>query len=53
MWVVLGFGLAISTPVAAQTLEDQLRSVPVSQLAAQAKQEGDAVRGAIVFHQQQ
>ena len=53
MWAVLGFGLAISTPVAAQTLEDQLRSVPVSQLAAQAKQEGDAVRGAIVFHQQQ
>ncbi len=53
MWAVLGFGLAISTPVAAQTLEDQLKSVPASQLAAQAKQEGDAVRGAIVFHQQQ
>ncbi len=52
-WVALVWGLALSTPVVAQTLEDQLRSVPASLLATQAKLEGDAVRGAIVFHQQQ
>lgn len=52
-WVALVWGCWLSAPLAAQTLEDQLRSVPASQLAAQAKQEGDAVRGAIVFHQQQ
>ncbi len=51
--VALLLAFALASPVAAQTLEDQLKSEPASQLAIQAKQEGDAVRGAIVFHQQQ
>ena len=38
--------------VMAQTLEETLRSVPAVQLVEEARQSGDAVRGAIVFHQQ-
>ncbi len=52
-WATMVLGFFLGSPLAAQTLEDQLKSVPASQLATQAKQEGDAVRGAIVFHQQQ
>jgi putative heme-binding domain-containing protein len=37
--------------LSAQTLEDELRRMPASELAALAKSEGDAVRGAIVFFQ--
>lgn len=35
------------------TLEESLKSVPGQVLAAEAARSGDAVRGAIVFHQQQ
>ena len=38
--------------VMGQTLEETLKSVPATQLAEEARQSGDAVRGAIVFHQQ-
>ncbi len=51
--VVFVWGFVLAPLLVAQTLEDQLRGVPASQLAAQAKQDGDAIRGAIVFHQQQ
>ncbi len=36
-----------------QSLEESLKSIPGQVLAAEAAQAGDAVRGAIVFHQQQ
>lgn len=35
----------------AQTLESDLLQVPIRELAALAEREGDAARGAIVFHQ--
>jgi putative heme-binding domain-containing protein len=38
-------------PVAAQTLDEELRRTPAAELALQARQEGDALRGAVVFHQ--
>ncbi len=38
--------------VMGQTLEETLKSVSAAQLAEEARQSGDAVRGAIVFHQQ-
>ncbi len=53
MFVVATLVLTLSTPLAAQTLEDQLRSVPAAQLAEQAQREGDPARGAVLFHQQQ
>lgn len=43
--------VAVSSPLPAQTLEDHLKNVPAAELAALAKQEGDAARGAVVFHQ--
>ncbi len=36
-----------------QTLDDELRQVPAADLAAQARLQGDAVRGAVVFFQHQ
>lgn len=38
-------------PVFAQTLEEDLLRVPATELAGLARQEGDAVRGAVVFFQ--
>lgn len=37
----------------AQSLEEQLREIPAAELASQARNQGDPVRGAIVFHQPQ
>lgn len=37
----------------AQTLDEELRGVPVAELVALAKSEGDASRGAVLFFQQQ
>jgi len=44
---------SLLSSVSAQTLEQQLLSVPAAQLAAEALQAGDAARGAILFHQPQ
>ena len=44
---------ALASPLAAQTLDEELQRLPTAQLAAMAKAEGDASRGAVVFHQQQ
>jgi putative heme-binding domain-containing protein len=38
-------------PLSAQTLDETLRQTPASELAALAKSEGDAARGAVVFFQ--
>ncbi len=43
--------LAMSSPTAAQTLDDDLRRMPVGELVSLAKSDGDAIRGAIVFFQ--
>lgn len=48
--VALGL-LATSAPSIAQTLDDELRGMAVADLAALAKAEGDATRGAVVFFQ--
>jgi putative heme-binding domain-containing protein len=40
------------TPAAAQLLDEALRKVPAAELADQARRQGDAVRGAVVFFQQ-
>jgi len=41
------------SPAAAQNLDEELRRVPGAELAGLARKDGDAVRGAIVFFQQQ
>ncbi len=41
-----------TTSLPAQTLDDQLKATPVSELAAESLAQGDAVRGAVVFFQQ-
>jgi putative heme-binding domain-containing protein len=46
-WVASG----IASPAAAQMLDEELRSVPAAELAAQAKADGDPTRGAILFFQ--
>ncbi len=43
--------IATSSPVAAQTLDEDLRRMPARELASLAKSEGDAIRGAVVFFQ--
>src|SRR5687767_9381690 len=43
--------VALSSPLLAQTLEDHLKNAPAADLATLARQEGDATRGAVVFHQ--
>lgn len=45
--------LAFTAAASAQSLEAELQAIPARQLAAQAKSEGDAARGAVVFFQQQ
>lgn len=50
--VLLSFVALVSTGVA-QTLDEDLRRVSAAKLAAIAKTEGDAIRGAVVFFQQQ
>ena len=49
--VLLYFVVAMQSPLAAQSLDDDLRRMPAAELAALAKSEGDAVRGAVVFFQ--
>lgn len=44
--------IALASPVSAQTLDEDLRRVPPAELAALAKTEGDAARGAVLFFQQ-
>ncbi|MEZ6131765.1 MAG: DUF6797 domain-containing protein [Planctomycetaceae bacterium] len=44
-------GVCFSASAAAQTLEQQLLSVPPTSLADAARETGDAKRGAILFHQ--
>ncbi len=41
-----------SVPLLAQSLEDDLKQLPLAALAKSAKTEGDAARGAVVFFQQ-
>ncbi len=48
---LLTFVSLVSTSTA-QTLDEDLRRVPVTELAALAKSEGDAIRGAVLFFQQ-
>ncbi len=48
---VVAFIAIVSTCVA-QTLDEDLRQVPAADLAAFAKSEGDAIRGAVLFFQQ-
>lgn len=43
--------LFTTATVRAQGLEDKLRQIPVQQLAAQARESGDAMRGAVIFFQ--
>jgi putative heme-binding domain-containing protein len=45
--------IALSAPLAAQTLEEDLQKTPARELATLAKADGDAARGAVVFFQQQ
>ena len=42
--------LFATSPLAAQTLEERLREEPASRLAADAREQGDPQRGAILFH---
>ncbi len=50
----LGFAscLILNPSVSAQTLEQELQAQPLAKLVDQARQQGDAARGAIVFFQQ-
>ena len=48
---LLAFVALVSTS-AAQTLDEDLRRVPAAELAALAKTDGDAIRGAVLFFQQ-
>ncbi len=41
--------LCLASPLAAQTLESELQRLPLGELAALARSEGDASRGAVVF----
>lgn len=41
----------IAAPASAQTLQEQLLSEPIGDLASAARREGDPQRGAVVFHQ--
>lgn len=43
--------VGLASPVAAQMLDDELKRLPAAELAALAKTEGDATRGAVVFFQ--
>ena len=53
-WLVITVGFVVwASQLPAQTLENQFQSVTPTQLAVQAQRDGDARRGAIVFHQQQ
>jgi putative heme-binding domain-containing protein len=45
--------VALVSPSAAQTLDEDLRQAPATELAAMARNEGDAARGAVVFFQPQ
>jgi putative heme-binding domain-containing protein len=47
------FALALNSSLSAQSLDEMLRTLPPAELALQAKADGDAARGAIVFFQQQ
>ncbi len=47
------FVFALNQSLSAQSLDEQLRALPQAELASQAKAEGDAARGAVVFFQQQ
>lgn len=49
--LLLTFVALVSTS-GAQTLDEDLRRVPAAELAALAKSEGDAIRGAVLFFQQ-
>ena len=49
--LLLVFVVLVSTS-GAQTLDEDLRRVPAAELAALAKTEGDAIRGAVLFFQQ-
>lgn len=51
--VVMFAFLILAAPLAAQTLEEDLKRVPAAELASLAKAEGDAIRGAVVFFQRQ
>ena len=44
--------LFVARPTFGQTLEDDLKRLPVAELASTAKTQGDAARGAVVFFQQ-
>lgn len=44
--------VSLSSPLLAQSLDDDLKRQPFADLAAAAKRDGDAARGAIVFFQQ-
>lgn len=46
--VLLAFVTLVS-PLAAQTLEEDLKRILAAELAALATREGDAIRGAVVF----
>ena len=44
--------IALVSTSAAQSLDEDLRQIPAAELAALAKTEGDAIRGAVLFFQQ-
>ena len=44
--------IVLVSPAAGQLLDEELRRLPAAELAALAKTEGDAVRGAVLFFQQ-
>lgn len=51
-WLASVFLLSVTAPLFAQSLEDDLKQLPLSQIAKSAQAEGDAARGAVVFVQQ-
>ena len=51
LFLLVLLSAAWASPVSAQTLDAELQQVPAKELAAQARTEGDAVRGAVVFFQ--
>ncbi|MBC7816744.1 MAG: c-type cytochrome, partial [Planctomycetaceae bacterium] len=50
-WIAMALVILSSSVLRAQTLDEDLRRLPIRELAVLAKGEGDAVRGAIVFFQ--
>jgi putative heme-binding domain-containing protein len=51
VWTSLGVALLAPTLGVSQTLDEELRGMPLAQLAEEAKSNGDATRGAVLFFQ--